>query len=548
MALTPDEIAEAVCLEFSVVSKDRTNFESQWEDIATRILPTYRGTMRYGSYSSPGERRNLSQFDSTGAMALSRFTAILTSLLTPDNAVWHRIRPSNRELLKDRRVRLWFEEVNVLLHDYRRRPTANFSGQNLLVYQSLGAFGTGALFIDGFSKGPGMRYRNIPMGELFLTENHQGVINGAYRCFKMTAEQIVSKWPNAASILKDDLSQATGRAKEYEVIHAVKENDALVPYRLDHAGMAYTSAYVLKSLKKTLQVGGYRTFPYAVGRYEQGPGEVYGRSPAMAVLPSLQVINEQKKVVLKQGHRTVDPVLLVHDDGILDGFSMVPGALNSGGVNKDGRALVQTLPIGRVDIGKDMMDDERAVINDAFLVSLFQILVDAGGRMTATEVLERAREKGILLAPTVGRQQSEYLGPLIERELDIMSAQGLLPPPPPLLVEAGAEYEVEYDNPVSRSARAEEAVGVQRSLEAAVAYAAQTGDLSPLDWFNMDEITPDTARISGVPERYLNGEQVVQAKRQQRAEQAEQEQMMQAAPGMAALMSSSAKVQAASKA
>src|SRR5690606_17472133 len=161
---------------------------------------------------------------------------------------------------------------------------------------------------------------------------------------------------------------------------------------------------------------------------------------------------------------------------------------------------------------------------------------------------ERAREKGILLAPTVGRQQSEYLGPLIERELDIMSAQGLLPPPPPLLVEAGAEYEVEYDNPVSRSARAEEAVGVQRSLEAAVAYAAQTGDLSPLDWFNMDEITPDTARISGAPERYLNGEQVVQAKRQQRAEQAEQEQMMQAAPGMAALMSSSAKVQAASKA
>ena len=39
-------------------------------------------------------------------------------------------------------------------------------------------------------------------------------------------------------------------------------------------------------------------------------------------------------------------------------------------------------------------------------------------QMTATEVIERTNEKGILLAPTIGRQQSEYLGPMIERELD----------------------------------------------------------------------------------------------------------------------------------
>ena len=46
--------------------------------------------------------------------------------------------------------------------------------------------------------------------------------------------------------------------------------------------------------------------------------------------------------------------------------------------------------------------------------------------MTATEVLERAREKGALLAPTMGRQQSEALGPMIEREIDILVECGLM--------------------------------------------------------------------------------------------------------------------------
>lgn len=43
------------------------------------------------------------------------------------------------------------------------------------------------------------------------------------------------------------------------------------------------------------------------------------------------------------------------------------------------------------------------------LVTLFQILTETP-QMTAAEVVERTNEKGILLAPTVGRQQSEYLG------------------------------------------------------------------------------------------------------------------------------------------
>jgi hypothetical protein len=95
--------------------------------------------------------------------------------------------------------------------------------------------------------------------------------------------------------------------------------------------------------------------------------------------------------------------------------------------------------------------------------------------MTATEVLERAREKGMLLAPTAGRMQAEFLGPLIEREIDLLARQGLMPPKmPQILIDAAVEYRIEYDNPLSRMARAEKASGFMRALSQAAEYAKMT--------------------------------------------------------------------------
>ena len=274
--------------------------------------------------------------------------------------------------------------------------------------------------------------------------------------------------------------------------------------------------------------------PYSISRYVLAPGEIYGRSPAMNVLPSINVLNEEKKVVLKAGHRIVDPVLLVQDDGILDGFSLKPGALNSGAVSSEGRPLVHTLPTGNLQIGKELMDDERAIINDAFLVTLFQILVETP-QMTATEVLERAREKGALLSPTMGRFQSEALGPLIEREFDLLVQQNLIPPPPLILQQARAEYKVEYDAPLNRAMRAEEGSGIMRTMQWGAEITSQTQDPAAMDWFAVDEIIPDLADINGAPFRYIRTPEQVAAIRQQRQQDKQASQITQALPGMAAM-------------
>ena len=537
--------AQQLLREFSALEGNRGTWEAHWEEIAQRVLPAYSQSFTNRGFNTPGQKKTDYVFDSTAASGLNRFAAILDSLLTPRNQTWHRLVASNPYVQKDRTVQLWFEEVNRILFKYRYAPKGNYAAQNQQQYKSLGAFGTGAMFIDQLYGEPGIRYRNIHLGEIYFNENHQGIVDQAYRKFPLTARQAVQRF--GKDKLPDQITKAaeTNEQQQFWFLHCVKPRTDYDSKRVDPKGMPFASYYVSVTDNRLITESGFTTFPYAISRYEQAPGEIYGRSPAMEVLPAIKTLNEQKKIVLKQGHRTVDPVILAHDDGIIDGFSLKPGAINMGGVSANGQPLVTTLPVGNVSLGRDLMEDERRAINDAFLVSLFQILIESP-QMTATEVMERSREKGILLAPTIGRQQSEYLGPKIERELDILTKQTgsdgnpLLPPIPPLLLEAKGEYRVEYDSPLSRAQRAEEASGLMRTLETTLNVVNISQNQEPLDHFNWDVIIPEIAAIQAVPARWMRGFDEILSLREQRSEQAQQQQAINAAPSAAALIKAGA--------
>lgn len=531
-----DAIAEDACREFGKISADRSTFESTWEDVATRVWPAYSGLFTgNGESRTPGEQRNQNIYDSTAPIALTRFASVMESMLTPRNQTWHRIVPSQRELMKDRSVRLWMEEANRLLFKYRYSTKANFSGQNYQNYLALGAFGTGVLFTDKLFNEPGLRYRAVHLGEAHFLENHQGLVDKVYRRFQLTARQAVQKWGLTGTLPKKILeAKGQNQEKKFWFLHRVAPQVDLDPRRLDFRGMAFSSHYFSQDDKTTITAGGFPTFPYSISRYVQAPGEVYGRSPAMEVLPAIKTLNEQKKTMLRAGHKALDPTLLTHDDGVVDTFSLRPGAINTGGVNAQGRALVHALPVGDLQAGDKMMNMEMVAINDAFLVTLFQILVE-NPQMTATEVIERTREKGMLLSPTMGRQQSEAQGPQIERELDLLSQQGLLPPLPPALIEAGGEFKVEYDSPLSRAQRAEEASGYMRWAETGLKFSLETQDPSAVDWINVDEAMPNLADIMAVPVSWVRSPDQVAAIRERRQKQIETQQAIDAAPAAASL-------------
>jgi hypothetical protein len=264
----------------------------------------------------------------------------------------------------------------------------------------------------------------------------------------------------------------------------------------------------------------------------------------MSALPDIKMLNEMSKTDIRAVHKLVDPPILLHDDGMLGGGTKVdmrPNALIYGGVSRQGQQLIQPFQTGaRVDINEQKMEGRRQSIDNAFLVTLFQILVETP-RMTATEALIRAQEKGMLLTPTMGRQQSETLGPQIERELDLLMKHKVLPDMPEELIEAGGEYEIIYDSPLSRMQRAEELVGVQRTMELLAPFAQINPEI--LDIFDPDNLARVTAEVSGVPTPVLRSPDDLKALREQRAQQQQAEQMAAMAQPVAGALKDAAQAQ-----
>lgn len=541
-----EEECVAECMRlFSQLQTYRNTTAGHWEEVAELILPTSRNTFFYGNFNWPGQKKTDRQVDATGMMALHRFGAILDSLLTPRNMFWHGLAANDDYIMKDHATKLWFETATKALFKYRYAPEANFASQNYNNYISLGAFGTGGVFVDQLvdpngKPMRGMRYKHIPLGELYIHENHQGVVDGFVRWFRLTARQAKQKWPDTFTEQLRPALEANSEAM-FNFIHRVCPRTDRDQDRADYKGMSYASYYISLEGRCLLSEGGYRSFPTAISRYEQTPMETYGRSPAMMVLPALKTLNAEKRVFLKQGHRAADPVLLTADDGIID-WNLRPGAINKGGWSADGKPLVGVLPTGEIQISKEMMAEEKSLINDAFLVTLFQILTETP-QMTATEVIERTNEKGILLAPTVGRQQSEYLGPLIHRELDLLMQQRILPPMPPRLREALGAYQVVYTSPIARAMKAQEAAGFIRTVETVKELVNITQDQSLLDPFDFDTAIPEIAEIQAVPAHWMATDDQIMVKRKSRAQAQARQEAIQAAPAQAAMIKAQATVQ-----
>lgn len=538
-----EKIVQQSQQEFSALQTYRAIFAAHWEEVAELVLPTSRNTFYYGNYNFPGLKKTDRQVDATAMLALSRFAAILDSLLTPRNLTWHMLGSNDDYVMKNRQARLWFEQVTRLLFKYRYAPIGNFSAQNQNIYESLGAFGNGCMFVDqacnaGGKLIHGLRYKAVPLGEMFLRENHQGLINGFCRWFRLTGQQAYEQFGDQTP---ERLLEQARRSSQmpFDFLHRVCPREDYDPGRLDARGKPFASYYISLTTNELIREGGYRSFPLAASRYIQTPGEVYGRSPAMTALPSIKTINSQKRDFLTQGHRASSPVLLTNDDGIVN-LSLRPGAINAGGVNSEGKLMVQPLPTGNIQTTLEMMQEEAKIIEGVFLTDLFKVLLSDPKIYTATQIVEMMSQRGILIAPTVGRQQSEYLGPMIDRELDLLAAQGLLPPMPGIIKEARGEYDVIYTSPLSRDMRAQEVAGFNRSLETALSIVNATQDPSPLDTFDFDVIMPAVNTINGMPESWSASPEKMAAKRQARAQAQQRQEAIQAAPAQAAMIKAKA--------
>lgn len=521
-----DSDVESIIRNHSMLRSDQANFRMLWEVIAQYVMPAWDN---FVGLWSEGVVRTTRIFDATAVSANERFAAAMEQMLTPRTQMWHDIVPADEALRDDEEVQAYCALIRKTLFAARYSPKANYASQTDECYLQLGAFGNAALLIDE-AKGGHLVYRSIPLNEICWSLDKAGVVDSVYREFPFTARQCVQAW--GLDKLPPEIQKAYEKSPytDFQILHCVKPNEERVQGAIGPKGMKFDSWYIHKESRHIIARGGYRVFPYGIARYRMAPREHYGRSPASVALPAIRTLNEQKKTALRAGQKAVDPPILLSEEGALTPFNLRAGALNYGMLTNDGMPLAVPFEAkGQFQIGKDLMQLESTAINDAFLVSLFQLLAQ-NPNMTATEALIRAQEKGMLIAPAMGRQQSEFLGPQIVREIDIMAHAGQLPPPPQALAENDKGLKIEYTSPLSKLMRSEEAQTIMTSMQG----MAQLAPVFPglLDLVNVDEMGRDFLEASGFPGKLILDQEKVDANRQAKQQQEQMQQVAEAAPGV----------------
>ena len=487
----------------------RQTWEDHWQEILDYVMPR-KADVTF--VRSKGEKRTEVLYDSTAITANNLLAASLQGTLTSASLPWFHLKLRDTELNQNRDVQLWLEDSAKRMYEIYNE--SNFNTEVHELYLDLTSIGTGAIFVEEGNKGfhnEGIHFNCLHIAEYFIQENINGKVDTLYRKYKLTARQAIQEFgeKNVGEKILEAVKEKPD--KEFNFIHAVEPTeDYERAVGKSNTKLPVHSCHVCTEDKMVVRTGGYNEFPYLVPRWSKATGEIFGRSPSYNALPDIKTLNKAVEIGLKAWAKAIDPPLLVQDDGVIGRVRMTPAGITV--VRHDG--AIKPLQIGSNWQITDMKENQlRTAIRQAYYSD--QLQLQDGPQMTATEVQVRYELMQRLLGPTLGRFQSEFLNPLIERTFGIMFRSGALLPEPDII--KGQKIDVEYVGPLARSQRMEESVAIERLY--ALAMNVVQVDPSIMDNINHDEAIRLRSDLLGVPKTILRGREEVEALRQQRAEE-----------------------------
>lgn len=495
---------EQICKRQEQMQSERSNWETTWQDCMEHIVPRKNDVI---STSTPGEKKGHELFDTTAIMSNQLLAGALHSMLTNQATKFFDLVMGDPELDDDDEVREWLQEVADRKHTVINN--SNFQTEVHEVYIDLGAIGTAAMFI-GEHEDRILHFAARAMKEIYVRENNLGLIDTVHRIFSWTPRQIIQEFgeEEVPEIIRKKFKE--GSEDKCQIIHVVE------PSTDKESPWAFKSVYVLKEEKlKLCKDKGFKEFPFVISRWTKTSGETYGRGPGMDMLPDIKMVNKMMETTLKGAQKTVDPPLMVQDDGVVGRVRLTPSGLT---VVRD----MERVPIrplitdGRIDFGYQAVEDVRKRIRSGFYVD--QLQLNEGPQMTATEVNQRTEEKLRLMGPVLGRQHFEFLRPMIERVFGIMSRRGLVPEAPAKI--RGKKFDVRYSSLVARAQRMSDGANIIRAVNA----SAPIIDALPsaLDNLDGDAAVKYIMEIYGVPQKVMRDQREIKRIRESRAEAEQQ--------------------------
>lgn len=531
-----------ICARITELSATRVEFESVWRqvaEVAATDAPEFgfgvNGVPDLGIYRANAARRSRNLYDATAAWAQDRLASGLEGLIMPQSELWHGLGITDLFSMSheasDEEVE-WLEALTKYLFRVRYDAGSGFVTAMQTALRRLVGFGNGLFLIEeGPIGGPLIRYRHLPLSDTYFTEDHWGRLDGVWRYYSLTARQAKQKLEEGkfitlpASVLKA-ASEPGNCDKPFRFVHCIAPRADFGAYGDGIQKAPWGSYHVSYDDHSIVGVSGYWEFPVVDFRWLPEPGRLYGEGPIMRVLADIQSLNLMARNEMIASQQAIDPPLLVARNGVVNRPDTNPGAIIAGGIDAQGREAVKPLDLHqRIDLSQAVIQAKRENLRESLYINLFATMVKTP-RMSATESMIRAGEKGELLGPAGSRIQ-ESLSRMVDRELGILARYGLfdqnsLFKPPSSL--RNREIGPKFRSPLERMRRSKEAEGIMRTIETVMPIAQINHEI--LDHFDTDDMTRTLAEVLGAPRKTIRRTEEVQQIRQARAIAQQQDRML----------------------
>ncbi|MEQ8602533.1 MAG: portal protein [Marivibrio sp.] len=446
--VTPDQLTR----RYERAKARRSAWEDHWRECYAYALPQRDGAL---DRTTPGAKKTDRLFDSTAPDAVEQLAASLMAELTPPWARWFDLVPgSDLSAEQSQSTAEPLEEISALLQAHF--DSSNFAVEIHQCYLDLVTAGTASLMFEEADLGErsAFRFTAVPVGQAVFEEGATGALEATFRRAELTETQLSARFP--AAPLPE--TARTGEEDDGEARYAVLE--AVTP----DGPRGYRYAAILQTADgpdggDVLAEGRFEASPFVNFRWMKAPGETYGRSPVMKVLPDVKTANKVVELVLKNATIAVTGIWQADDDGVLNPATvkLAPGTIIPKAVGSSG--LTPLAAPGEFDVSQLVLEDVRTRIRHGLLADRLG-QVDAP-KMTATEVLERSAEMARILGATYGRLQSELMVPLARRALAILRRRGEIPP---LRVD-GREIDLKIVSPIARHRKKAETQNAMQWIE-----------------------------------------------------------------------------------
>ena len=385
-------------------------------------LPRWKSAMRYTIPTDDTDVANL--FDATASDAVDNLAASMYSLLTPPESLWiNLVRESDLSPDADVATAMLRAHLN----------DSNFYTTVHQCYIDLVVLGTACLFMaeNPIGADSAFSFTAIPMTDI-------AILPGAvFHTTSVPVGEIEDRYPNIT--LPNNIK------------NMIKDNPQ-TPVKL-------VQSLVGQDFTAWLDIGGdiennivargtFETNPYIIFRWSLIRGEQYGRGPVLRALPDIKTANKVVELVLKNATIAVSGIWQADDDGVinLSNINLTPGAIIPKAVGSSG--LTPLASGADFDVSQIVLRDLRDRIRHTLLADRLGLLSDK--EMTATEILARNADMVRILGATYGRLLHEFIRPLCERGLQILSRRGLIDK-----ISLHSDAELKYIAPIAQMAREE---------------------------------------------------------------------------------------------